>query len=180
MKHSVQRLFFFYFIFPNFDQLVVKKTETEPNLILNGRAALCAGRDDMSSDDESESVDDQKPHRFKKPDNFKTILESGAIPDAAMIHEARKKRQQARELGMNAKNKSQSNESLTILTLSKGDFVAIEEKKPVDNRKGRLIREEAEDDASDDERVDMSAITGSKELEERREQFYAVQGEGNF
>lgn len=66
--------------------------------MLNGRAALCAGRDDMSSEDESEPVDDHQ-HRFKKPDNFKALLESGAIPDAAMIHEARKKRQQARELG---------------------------------------------------------------------------------
>lgn len=75
---------------------MVKKTETEPNVILNGRAALCAGRDDMSSEDESK---DEAAHRFKRPDNFKTLLESGAIPDAAMIHEARKKRQKARELG---------------------------------------------------------------------------------
>lgn len=76
---------------------MVKKTEAETNLVLNGRAALCAGRDDMSSEEESESVNDQ--HRFRKPDNFKALLESGAIPDAAMIHEARKKRQKARELG---------------------------------------------------------------------------------
>lgn len=131
---------------------MVKKSETDPNLILNGRAALCAGRDDMSSEDE---IDDSR-HRFKKPDNFQTMLESGAIPDAAMIHEARKKRQKARELG---------------------DFIAIEEPK-VDNKKGRLIREEAEDDASEDERVDMSAITGSKEYEERREKFYAVEHGG--
>lgn len=67
--------------------------------MLNGRAALCAGRDDMSaSDDESDSKEEHH-HRFKKPDNFKALLESGAIPDAHMIHEARKKRQQARELG---------------------------------------------------------------------------------
>lgn len=52
--------------------------------------------------------------------------------------------------------------------------MALEEK-PIDNRKGRLIREEAEDDGSDDERVDMSAITGSKERDERREKFYSVQ-----
>lgn len=78
-------------------QLVVKKTETEPNVVLNGRAALCAGRDDMSSEEEQEPDDSQ--HRFRKPDNFKALLESGAIPDAAMIHEARKKRQKARELG---------------------------------------------------------------------------------
>lgn len=61
-----------------------------------------------------------------------------------------------------------------------GDYVAIEENKPVDNRKGRLIREENEDDASEDERVDMSAITGQKELEERREKFYSVQGHGKY
>lgn len=138
---------------------MVKKTEVDPNLILNGRAALCAGRDDMSSDEEGADNDDSQPHRFRKPDNFKALLESGAIPDAAMIHEARKKRQKARELG---------------------DYVAIEEPKPVDNKKGRLIREEAEDDGSEDERVDMSAITGEKELEQRREQFYAVQGQGKL
>lgn len=80
---------------------MVKKTE-QSNLILNGRAALCAGRDDMSS--EEEEMDDsaakqESQHRFSKPDHFRTLLESGAIPDAAMIHEARKKRQKARELG---------------------------------------------------------------------------------
>lgn len=78
---------------------MVKKTEAQNNLILNGRAALCAGRNDMSSEDETEDADNG--HRFNKPDNFKILLESGAIPDAAMIHEARKKRQKARELGMN-------------------------------------------------------------------------------
>lgn len=77
---------------------MVKKTEPEPNIVLNGRAALCAGRDDMSSEDESESTA-KGAHRFKKPDSFRSLLESGAIPDAAMIHEARKKRQKARELG---------------------------------------------------------------------------------
>lgn len=78
---------------------MVKKTEVDPYPILNGRAALCAGRDDMSSEEESADNDDSHPHRFRKPDNFKALLESGAIPDAAMIHEARKKRQKARELG---------------------------------------------------------------------------------
>lgn len=79
---------------------MVKKTEPEPKIILNGRAALCAGRDDMS-EDESESTA-ESAHRFKKPspsDSFRSLLESGAIPNAAMIHEARKKRQKARELG---------------------------------------------------------------------------------
>lgn len=135
--------------------MVVKKTEP-PIQILNGRAALCAGRDDMSSEEEvneEQQPDDQ--HMFNKPDKFKTMLESGAIPDAAMIHAARKKRQKARELG---------------------DFITIEEKKPADNRKGRLVREDVDDDLSDgEERVNMSAITGAKEREERREKFYSVQ-----
>lgn len=82
---------------------MVKKTEQQHNLILNGRAALCAGRDDMSSEDESHEIDDSK-HLYNKPDEFKTLLESGAIPDAAMIHAARKKRQKARELGKRTQN----------------------------------------------------------------------------
>lgn len=135
-------------------QLVVKKSETDPNVILNGRAALCAGRDDMSSEEDG---DPDSHHRFRRPSNFQTMLESGAIPDAAMIHEARKKRQKARELG---------------------DFVAIDEPK-ADNKKGRLVREDAEDDGSDEERVDMSAITGAKEREERREKFYAAEHHGD-
>jgi GC-rich sequence DNA-binding factor len=61
---------------------------------LNGRAALCAGRDDMTSEDEE---DNNSGHRFSKPDQFKIALESGVIPDAAMIFAARKRRQKARE-----------------------------------------------------------------------------------
>lgn len=60
-----------------------------------------------------------------------------------------------------------------------GDYVSIEEKKPEDNKKGRLIREDQDDDVSDDEeRVDMAGITGVKEREERREKFYSVQRNG--
>lgn len=80
--------------------MVVKKSEPD-KIILNGRAAICAGKNDMSSEDEesTNNTDDISKHRFSKPDNFKTVLESGAIPDAAMIHAARKRRQKARELG---------------------------------------------------------------------------------
>lgn len=54
----------------------------------------------MSSEDEEKSQNEHhQQHRFNKPDNFKTVLESGAIPDAAMIHAARKSRQKAREQG---------------------------------------------------------------------------------
>jgi GC-rich sequence DNA-binding factor len=67
---------------------------------LNGRAALCAGRDDMTSEDEEDENDKfDANHRFSQPDDIKLKLESGAIPDAAMIHAARKRRQKAREQG---------------------------------------------------------------------------------
>lgn len=55
----------------------------------------------MSSDEED--ANDGQTHRFARPDNFKTVLESGAIPDAAMIHAARKRRQKAREEGSGLK-----------------------------------------------------------------------------
>lgn len=47
----------------------------------------------------------------------------------------------------------------------------------MEQKKGsRLAREDIEGDNSDDEeRVDMNAITGIKEREERREKFYAVE-----
>lgn len=168
---------------------MVKKTEPQNNLILNGRAALCAGRDDMSSEDESSHANEdgtERKHMFNKPDQFKSLLESGAIPDAAMIHAARKKRQKARELGeWKSKRLLQHPYGVECIQLignvfvSLGDFVSLEEKKPVDNRKGRLVRDDVDDDISDDEeRVDMSAITGAKEREERREKFYSVQRDG--
>ncbi|XP_061506789.1 intron Large complex component GCFC2 isoform X1 [Anopheles gambiae] len=147
--------------------LVVKKSDPE-NMILNGRAALCAGRNDMSSEDDGNEEDEtdgrmqqqhqHHHHRFAKPqDNFKMCLENGVIPDAAMIHAARKRRQKARE---------------------QGEFIPVEEPKE-DKTKKRTVQEDGDGDGSDedDDRIDMSAITGAKEREERREQFYAVQRE---
>lgn len=47
-------------------------------------------------------------------------------------------------------------------------------------RKGkRNVREEDAEGSSEEERVDMSAITGGKEREERRNQFYSVQSDGS-
>ncbi|KAL5273599.1 PAXBP1 family protein [Megaselia abdita] len=138
--------------------LVVKKSE--PDLILNGRAALCAGRDDMSDEEEQDEAD--LNHRFSKPENLRKFLESGSIPDAAMINAARL-----------ARNKKRI----------QGEIIPLEEKKPdlkVDKKKGsRLVREEdaGDDEVSDDERVDMNAISGAKEREERRDQFYAAEND---
>lgn len=70
---------------------------------MNGRDALCAGKDDLSSEDEDEEDNETNRygghHRFAQPDDIKFKLETGAIPDAAMIHAARKRRQEAREQG---------------------------------------------------------------------------------
>lgn len=56
----------------------------------------------MTSEEEDNEEDKNNGgggHQFNNPNNFKFILESGGIPDAAMIHAARKSRQKARELG---------------------------------------------------------------------------------
>lgn len=55
----------------------------------------------MSSeeDEENEVEDHRNGHRFNQPEEFDFKFESGAIPDAAMIHAARKRRQKAREEG---------------------------------------------------------------------------------
>lgn len=57
----------------------------------------------MSSEEEEENENDFEEkkggHRFAQPEDFDFKLESGAIPDAAMIHAARKRRQKAREQG---------------------------------------------------------------------------------
>ncbi|CAH1183754.1 unnamed protein product [Phaedon cochleariae] len=122
-----------------------KKPPTPPPLIISGRDALFVGKDDLSSEDE------EPEHRFSKPDNVKKVLESGAIPDAAMIHAARKRRQRARELG---------------------DFIPTEEEEPED--KGRLLRED-DNEGSDEERIDMDVNLAQRDQDRRREQFLAAQ-----
>lgn len=122
-----------------------------PPVILSGRDALCAGKDDLTSEEDEGEEDSAVSHRFSKPDNFKKVLESGAIPDAAMIHAARKRRQRAREMG---------------------DFIPTEEEEPED--KGRLLRED-ENEESDEERIDMDINLALKDQERRREQFLAAQ-----
>lgn len=69
---------------------------------------------------------------------------------------------------------------LTIVFII-GEFIALEEKDQGDPKKGRRnIREEDEaEGSSGEERVDMSAITGKKEREERREQFYSAHPQGS-
>ncbi|XP_012277672.1 PAX3- and PAX7-binding protein 1 [Orussus abietinus] len=140
------------------DDLVVKIKNTGP-LILNGRAALAAGKDDYTSDEEED--DNRSSHKFRRnterTDTMKILLESGCIPDAAMIHAARKRRQKARELGT--------------------DYIPIEEQSD-EKGKSRLIREEDHDRSDDDDsqdRIDMTVNTDARDKEKRREAFLASQ-----
>lgn len=144
------------------DDLVVKIKNTGP-LILNGRAALAAGKDDYTSGEEE---NEPGSHTFRKntdkAETVKILLESGCIPDAAMIHAARKRRQKARELGT--------------------DYIPIEE--PSDDKgKSRLIREEDHDRSDDDDsqdRLDMTVNTEARDKEKRREAFLASQVQLKF
>lgn len=139
------------------DDLVVKIKNTGP-LILNGRAAVVAGKDDYDSDEEENSSSHTFKRKTSKPDSMRFLLESGCIPDAAMIHAARKKRQKARELGH--------------------DFIPVEEPKEEKTTKSRLVREEDHDRSDDDnsqDRLDMTVNTEARDKEKRREAFLASQ-----
>ncbi|XP_041974669.1 PAX3- and PAX7-binding protein 1 [Aricia agestis] len=76
-----------------------KKKVTLEGLILSGREALAADGDgDLSS---SENEEDSRGFHRYRAENVRAALAvaPGHIPDAALIHAARKTRQQARELG---------------------------------------------------------------------------------
>ncbi|XP_015374391.1 PREDICTED: PAX3- and PAX7-binding protein 1 isoform X1 [Diuraphis noxia] len=120
----------------------------EKEIMLTGRAAEMAGY--VSSDEEPDSYSSSS-HRFSNPDQVKIILKKGQIPDAALIHAARKRRQQARDLGE--------------------DFIPISSQSHnesnVDNEQitgRRLTREEDElEDSDDDGIIVMSGIVSQAE-----------------
>jgi GC-rich sequence DNA-binding factor len=70
------------------------------------------------SDRDTSGSDSEKREKKQTSHAFRCLLERGVIPDANLIHLARKKRQLARE---------------------QGDFIPIEEPKPLKNA-SRLIR----------------------------------------
>ncbi|XP_059485631.1 PAX3- and PAX7-binding protein 1 [Neocloeon triangulifer] len=141
---------------PVIKQIPLKK---EKPLILSGREAEFAVERSDSEDD-----DDKDHPKFSRPKKLQHVLDSGCIPDAAMIHAARKSRQKARELG---------------------DFIPIDESK-TEGAGSRLVRDEEEDhDISDDEhgevargenkRIDFTVDTTARDQERRREAFFAAQ-----
>jgi len=106
--------------------------------VISGKEAeaLHLEEEDFSEEDEVES-DDEDP--------LKKIIQSGAIPDAAAIHAARKKREAAREKG------------------GKEDFIPIKNVEKKSSKGPRLLREEDEDD--DEERICFTVKEKAKEDE---------------
>ncbi|CAG9576207.1 unnamed protein product [Danaus chrysippus] len=99
-----------------------KKVSLE-GLILSGREALSAeGAGDMSEDSEE---DNRGFHTYRAESVRAALAGAGGIPDAALIHAARKTRQQARELG---------------------DFIPIKS-----DGGSRMMRDDDADDDDDDE-----------------------------
>uniref|UniRef100_A0A1B6C9W1 GCF C-terminal domain-containing protein n=1 Tax=Clastoptera arizonana TaxID=38151 RepID=A0A1B6C9W1_9HEMI len=139
------------------DEITIKIKNNLPiNRVLNGREAEMAEIDGVSSEEEDDSG-----HKFSHPDLVKQMLKKGQIPDAAMIHAARKRRQQAREMG--------------------GDYIPIEDSstkyetsKPSSNSKSRLIREDDNDGSDDEERIKMVVNTAAIDKERRREAFHTA------
>lgn len=146
--------------------MVVKQTEPVRPVVpvLNGRQAELADPDYQSEDDEEEDdkskLKKTSQHKFSQPDNMKIILESGRIPDAAMIHAARKRRQKAREMG--------------------GDFIPVEDtqKYNTSSSKSRLVREDDNDNSDDEEEpVQMAVPSAARDRDRKREAFMSVQND---
>ncbi|CAK1600285.1 unnamed protein product [Parnassius mnemosyne] len=114
-----------------------KKKVTLEGLILSGREALAAdGAGDISDDDAEEEDEDSRGfHRYRAESVRAALAQPGHIPDAALIHAARKTRQQARELG---------------------DFVPIQSEATPGSR---LIRDDGSgDDEDEDGRIQVRGL----------------------
>lgn len=122
--------------------------------ILSGFSAEMAGYQSESEDEtESETI---PHHKFSPPDQVKMLLRSGRIPDAALIHAARKRRQQAREMGGTPEYTNGDSDSVDIVKVSDGF--------------SRLVREDDNDEDDDEERINMAGIVSfSADRERNRE-----------
>ncbi|XP_074662540.1 PAX3- and PAX7-binding protein 1-like [Tubulanus polymorphus] len=127
------------------------QNRTNKNNEPKGRFGESRNGDENESDSGSDSENSDRP---KKP-SFKSVLERGEIPDANMIHLARKKRQMARETG----------------------FLPLEEPVREENEKSRLVRDDDNDVSDDDDNQRMSFATNvfDKERQAMRDQFLAAE-----
>ncbi|KAK9498494.1 hypothetical protein O3M35_003118 [Rhynocoris fuscipes] len=136
------------------DEIVIKLKNTFP--ILNGREAIAAVQEGISSEEEDENLG---PRYVKQSDTVKMLLKKGKIPDAATIHAARKQRQHVREMGEIV--------PLPEETANRFDI----------NNKSRLVRED-DNDASDgeEERINMAVNIAAEDRIRRKAEFEAAQG----
>ncbi|XP_060072979.1 PAX3- and PAX7-binding protein 1-like isoform X2 [Ylistrum balloti] len=105
------------------------------------------GDDAAALDMDSEEEDKGTLHK---------LLGKGEIPDANMIHNIRKKRQQARDMG---------------------DFVPLDNAAKQENSSSRLVREDDNDKSEDDEegRMDFSVNMAALERQRIKDQFLAAE-----
>lgn len=102
---------------------------------------------DESNDIENEMDDNRK--------SMKLMLKSGHIPDANIIHELKKKRQQAAR---------------------QSDFISIDDSNKQDKDESRIVREDDHDYSDDEERVSMNLFEKStKERQQTRDYFLAFE-----
>ena len=97
------------------DTIVFQKLKAEQDK-KNGHA-IDVG---VGSDADISDFDDEEEEDKESEPTVKDILMSGQIPDAAMIHMARKRRQQAREQG--------------------DDFLPLDDTEKFEKSKSRLVR----------------------------------------
>ncbi|XP_013387497.1 PAX3- and PAX7-binding protein 1 [Lingula anatina] len=126
----------------------LKKEKTEDGDIYSG--------DDMDVDSNGEDSEGDKPKRSGGGAHvFKAVLERGEIPDAHLIHMARKRRQMAREMG---------------------DVIPLDDTVKVEKANSRLVRDD-ENDVSDEEeeRIDFTVNTLAKERQKIKDDFLAAE-----
>ncbi|CAK1548745.1 unnamed protein product [Leptosia nina] len=112
-----------------------KKKPSLEGMILSGREAVAAdGAGDISDESCIEDEDSRGFHQFRAESVRAALAGAGHIPDAALIHAARKTRQQARELG---------------------DFIPI---KPEQKPGSRLIHEDDDDDDEEEGRIQVRGL----------------------
>ncbi|XP_067945855.1 PAX3- and PAX7-binding protein 1-like [Watersipora subatra] len=121
------------------------------SIVLNGDRALDMDLDSDCEPDSGEADQEEKPKHA-----FRSLLERGEIPDANLIHLARKKRAQARE---------------------QGDFIPLDDTQKVEDAPvstQRLVRDD-DNDMSDEERVDFSINAAQRDRQQMKDTFLAAE-----
>lgn len=139
--------------------------------ILNGREAEAVH---MEAEDEDEDEAEDVAVKFRSAARRETAseavrlaLERGQIPDANLIHEARKRRQMAREFSSGGAP----------------EFIPVDNTQRYRKEQSRLVRDDDDNDRSgdedDDERINFSNATNAARIDrdKRREVFDAAQDE---